>query len=208
MVEKRRTTAVGKRLKKSEALQIIADKVSTCTLCEELSGYRQENNYKTVPGQGNPTARVMFLGEAPGKDEAESGLAFVGRAGQLLTNIIEAAGWTRDDIFICNILKCRPPGNRDPEVEEAKNCRKFLDLQIRCVDPEWIVCLGRIASTHMLGKPPETTMGSMRGVHDVDGRKILCTYHPSYLLRNPAAKKDVWEDLKPLVFALQPAKVT
>lgn len=199
---------MGQGMKKSEALQIIADKVSTCTLCEELSNYRQENNYKTVPGHGNPNARVMFIGEAPGKDEAQEGRPFVGRAGMMLNSIIEAAGWRREEVFICNILKCRPPGNRDPEVEEAKNCRKYLDLQIRCVDPKWIVCLGRIASMHILGKVPETSMGSMRGVHDVDGRKILCTYHPSYLLRNPNAKKDVWNDLKPLVFALQPAKLT
>lgn len=198
---------MGQGITKYTALQIIADKISVCTLCEELSTYRKENKYLTVPGVGNPNSKVMFLGEAPGKDEAEQGCPFVGRAGMLLNNIIEAAGWRRDEVFICNILKCRPPGNRDPEMSEAKNCRKFLDLQIRCVDPEWIVCLGRIASMHLLGKNPDTPMGAMRGFHEENGRKVICTYHPACLLRNPAAKKDVWDDLQPLLSALQPQKL-
>ncbi len=183
---------------KSEALHVIANKVATCTHCQELSEYRLINNGKTVPGEGNPNARLMFIGEAPGEDEAKQGRPFVGRAGQLLDNIIKACGWDRSHVFIANILKCRPPRNRDPEPEEVAHCRKYLDLQIRCVDPEIIVCLGRIASTYILGLVPETPMRNMRGVHQVDGRTVVCTYHPSYLLRTPEAKQDVWDDLEPV----------
>lgn len=103
------------------------------------------------------------------------------------------------------VHNCRPPGNRDPEEAEANNCRQFLDMQIRCINPKWILCFGRIASVFLLGKDSDTTIGSLRGeVHDFDGRKVICTYHPSYLLRQPAAKKDVWEDIQPAIFALQP----
>jgi len=192
---------------KSKALEIIAGSVDQCTLCKELADYRKENDYKTVPGGGSPDADIMLIGEAPGKNEAEQGMPFVGRAGNLLSNILEALNLSRDEVFIANILKCRPPGNRDPEPKEAKNCRKFLNLQIECVDPDWIICLGRIASIHILDKDATTSMGSMRGEHEKDGRKIICTYHPSYLLRNPAAKKQVWDDLKP-IFALQQQKLT
>ena len=187
---------------KSEALKILSDKISTCTLCEELAEYREGNDYKTVPGEGNPNADIMIIGEAPGKNEAEQGKPFIGRAGNLLTNIIEAVGLTRDQIFITNILKCRPPGNRDPDFNEASNCWKYLDMQIRCIDPTWILCFGRIASMYMLEDSATASMGSMRGEHEKDGRKIICTYHPSYLLRNPAAKQDVFEDLRP-IFTLQ-----
>ncbi len=187
---------------KTEALKMIADKVSQCTLCQELTKYRTDHNYKTVPGEGNPNADVMFIGEAPGEDEAKSGCPFVGRAGQLLTKIIEAMGLPREQVYICNILKCRPPGNRVPNAVETKNCRKYLDLQIKTVNPKWVVCLGKTASVHLLGKSEDVTMGSLRGEHEYLGRKVICTYHPSYLLRNPDAKKDVWEDLQP-IFGLQ-----
>lgn len=190
---------------KSEALQILEQKISTCRLCTELAEYRDANNYKTVPGVGNPNAKIMLIGEAPGENEAIEGLPFIGKAGKLLTAIIEAAGWKREEIFIANVLKCRPPNNRDPQPDEAGNCRKFLDLQIRCVDPEWIVCFGRISSVYLLGKDIGTTIGSLRKTtHDYQGRKVICTYHPSYLLRNPAAKKDVWDDLQPVISALHP----
>lgn len=190
---------------KSEALQILGQKISTCTLCSELSEYRKANSYKTVPGVGNSNAKVMVLGEAPGENEAKEGEPFIGKAGKLLTAILEAAKLPRDVVFITNILKCRPPGNRDPLPEEATNCRKFLDMQIKCVDPEWILCFGRIASVNLLGLEQDTTIGSLRHkTHDYQGRKVICTYHPSYLLRNPAAKEYVWQDLQPVILALQP----
>jgi DNA polymerase len=189
---------------KSEALQIIANNIASCTKCEELTAFRAENNGKTVPGVGNPDARLMCVGEAPGKDESESGFPFVGKSGRLLTNILAAAGFSRDEIFIANILKCRPPGNRDPKPEEAANCRKYLDLQIQCVNPEWIVCFGRISSINLLGLPPDTKIGSLRGeIHEYRGRKVICSYHPAYLLRNPSAKEDVWKDLQPVIAALK-----
>ena len=188
----------------SEALQILEQKIAPCTKCAELSQYRTDSHYKTVPGEGSANARVMIIGEAPGENEAKEGRPFVGKAGKLLTSIIEAAGWTRESVFIANILKCRPPGNRDPLPDEAANCRPYLDMQIKVINPEWILCFGRISSVYLLGHVPETTIGSLRHkTHEYQGRKVICTYHPSYLLRNPAAKKDVWEDLQPVISALQ-----
>ncbi|RLS54259.1 MAG: uracil-DNA glycosylase [Planctomycetota bacterium] len=181
-------TQPGTREKRLAAL---AARVATCTRCQELASTRQ----KTVFGVGNPQARVMFIGEAPGADEDEQGEPFVGRAGQLLNKIITACGWTREEIYICNILRCRPPGNRLPEATEAHHCREYLNAQIAIVDPEFIVCWGTCASQNLLGS--EETIGKMRGRFYTHGRaKVLCTYHPSYLLRNPEAKKPVWEDMK------------
>jgi DNA polymerase len=150
-------------MKKSEALELLGQKIAACTRCQELTEWRTSSGWKTVPGVGNPNADLLILGEAPGADEAKQGIPFVGRAGQLLTKILEAAGWSRDDVFICNILKCRPPGNRDPLPKEAANCQEFLSLQIKCIDPKWIICFGRIASVYLLGHPPETTIASLRG---------------------------------------------
>lgn len=190
---------------KSEALELISRKVSVCTLCSEISEYRKTNNYLTAAGEGNASAEIMFLGEALGKDESEQGRPFVGKSGRLLNSIIHACGWKREEIFITNILRCRPPNNREPTSDEAKNCRKFLDLQIKVINPKWIVCFGRVASVYLLGKDQDTTIGSLRGViHEWDGRKIIATYHPSFCLRNPAAKADVWNDLQPLVRAMSP----
>ncbi len=183
----------------SEALALISEKICQCNKCEELSAYRLAQNGKYVPGEGMPNARILILGEAPGQHEQEQGRPFIGKAGRLLTNIIEACGWKREELFITNILKCRPPDNRDPEKQEADNCRPFLDAQIRVINPEWILCFGRIASINLLGARPERTMGSFRHeIHDYQGRKVICTYHPSYLLRNPKAKEDVWADLQPV----------
>lgn len=191
-------------MKVSEAFQLLDAKIAACTKCAELAQYRQEHNYLTVPGVGNQSAKIFVLGEAPGEDEAKKGEPFVGRAGKLLTKILEACGWKREDLFIANILKCRPPQNRDPSADEAANCRYFLDLQIKLVNPEWILCFGRIASVFLLGADEDSTMGSFRGkVHEYQGRKVLCTYHPSYLLRQPAAKKDVWNDLQRVIQPLQ-----
>lgn len=189
---------------KSEALGVLAEKISRCTLCQELSQFRLDNQYLTVPGTGNPNARVLVLGEAPGDNEAKQGLPFVGKSGKLLTNILLAAGLARDAIFITNTIKCRPPGNRDPEPAEVSNCRKFLEMQIRCIDPEWILCFGKVASVNLLGLDSKTPIGSLRGkIHEFQGKKVIATYHPSYLLRNPAAKEDVWQDLQPVIAALQ-----
>ncbi len=176
---------------REEKLAALAARVATCTRCQELAATRQQ----TVFGVGDPAARVMFIGEAPGADEDEQGEPFVGRAGQLLTKIIIACGWTREELYICNILRCRPPGNRLPEPLEAANCREYLNAQIAIVDPDYIVCWGSCASQNLLGS--EETIGKLRGRFYTHGRaKVLCTYHPSYLLRNPEAKKPVWEDMK------------
>ena len=188
---------------KSQALQVISDRISCCTLCKGLSDYRQENEYKTVPGEGAPNAYIMLIGEAPGQDEAEQGRPFVGKAGQVLNEIIESVGWKREHLFIANILKCRPPKNRVPKPEEAANCRKYLDLQIKCVDPRWIICLGKTASIFLLGKPDTRTMNSLRGEHEYQGRKVICTYHPSYLIRTPRDKTKVIEDIQPVISSLQ-----
>ena len=137
----------------------------------------------------------MFIGEAPGADEDKQGEPFVGRAGQLLNDIIKACRMKREDIYICNVLRCRPPGNRLPLPEEAHNCREYLDGQIAIVNPEYIVCWGSTAAKNLLAS--ELPIGKMRGKFFEYGRaKVVCTYHPSYLLRNPAAKKDVWDDMK------------
>ncbi|MCA8987975.1 MAG: uracil-DNA glycosylase, partial [Planctomycetaceae bacterium] len=165
-----------------------------CRKCKELA----ETRTQTVFGVGNPEARVLFVGEAPGADEDKQGEPFVGRAGQLLNKIIGACGWTREEIYICNILRCRPPGNRNPSPIEADNCREFLLGQIETVQPEYIVCWGTIAAQNLLQE--NSPIGRMRGkLYSYQQAKVLCTYHPSYLLRNPSAKKQVWEDLQILL---------
>lgn len=175
-------------------LSALAARVAQCQRCQELATTRTQ----TVFGVGNPNAKVMFIGEAPGADEDATGEPFVGRAGQLLTKIIEACGWTRAEIYICNILRCRPPGNRAPSLVEARHCREYLDGQIAIIQPEYIVCWGTTAAQNLLGS--EETIGKMRGRFYTHGKaKVLCTYHPSYLLRNPEAKKPVWEDMKLLL---------
>ncbi|WP_437206601.1 uracil-DNA glycosylase [Planctomicrobium sp. SH664] len=187
----RNTASPAVRTKK---LKELAGCVADCVRCPELARTRTQ----TVFGVGNPTARVMFIGEAPGADEDRTGEPFVGRAGQLLTKIIEACGWQRSDLYICNILRCRPPENRTPSETEAANCREYLDGQISIVDPDYIVCWGTCAAQNLLASVEP--IGKMRGRFFQHGRaKVLCTYHPSYLLRNPAAKKPVWEDMKLLL---------
>lgn len=172
-------------------LQQVADQVAACARCQELA----ETRTQTVFGVGDPHARVMFVGEAPGADEDKQGEPFVGKAGRLLNDIIVACGWKREELYICNILRCRPPGNRTPSKEEAGNCREYLDAQIAIVDPEYIVCWGSCAAGNLLDSTE--AIGKMRQKWFKHGRaKVLCTYHPSYLLRNPSAKKPVWEDMK------------
>jgi DNA polymerase len=168
--------------------------VARCTRCEELAQTRTQ----TVFGVGNPRARLVFLGEAPGADEDKQGVPFVGRAGQLLTKIIEACTLSRDDVYILNILKCRPPGNRNPSLTESANCRAYLNRQLKAIKPEYICCLGSVAAQNLL--ETDTTIGRLRGsFHEYQGIKVLCTYHPAYLLRNPPAKAMVWEDMKMLM---------
>lgn len=189
---------------KSQALKILEEKIIKCNRCSELSEYRKTNNYKYVPGAGNPSSKLMFIGEAPGENEAINGLPFVGKAGRLLDNIIKTAGWKREEVFISNTVKCRPPKNRDPLKEEADKCRQFLNMQIKIVQPEWIICLGRIASVFLLNKEETTTIGELRGsVHQLGEIKVICTYHPSYLLRNESAKQDLWEDIQIVISSLK-----
>ena len=148
-----------------------------------------------VFGQGNPKAELMFVGEAPGRDEDEQGLAFVGKAGQLLTKIIEAMGKKREDVFIANVLKCRPPNNRNPEPDEVASCRPFLEEQIRLIAPKVIVTLGAFAAQALL--ETDEPIGRIRGRwQSARGVKVMPTFHPAFLLRSPERKKDVWEDMK------------
>ncbi len=191
--EKAGVTEMNLKERKDRLLQL-SEQVAACRKCPELAAGRTQ----TVFGVGNPRAKVMFIGEAPGADEDKQGEPFVGRAGKLLNTIIEACGWKREELYICNILRCRPPGNRNPTPLEAANCRDFLDGQIEVVNPRYIVCWGTIAAQNLLNE--STPIGRMRGkFYEYAGAKVLCTYHPSYLLRNPPAKKYVWEDLKILL---------
>jgi len=148
-----------------------------------------------VFGQGNPRAELMFVGEAPGRDEDEQGLPFVGRAGQLLTKIIAAMGKKREDVYIANVLKCRPPNNRNPEPDEVASCLPFLQEQIRLISPRVLVTLGTFAAQAVLGT--DDSIGRLRGRwQSAHGVRIMPTFHPAFLLRSPERKKDVWEDMK------------
>jgi DNA polymerase len=180
-----------------QALTILRDDVAACTRCGELAAGRTQ----TVFGVGPADARLCFFGEAPGADEDASGIPFVGRAGQLLTKIIEACTLSRDQVYILNVLKCRPPGNRPPHPEEVANCRSYFERQLAIIQPEFICCLGTSAAQALL----QTTepIGKLRHRwFDHGTARVICTYHPSYLLRNPAAKRDVWEDMKVLMAAM------
>lgn len=175
-------------------LSALQQLVAACTRCQELAATRTQ----TVFGVGNPNARLCLLGEAPGADEDRLGEPFVGRAGQLLNKILEACGLKRDDVYILNVLKCRPPGNRNPEPTEAANCRGYLDRQLDLIQPEFICCLGAVAARNLLDT--QSAIGKLRGaVHDYRGIKVVCTYHPAYLLRNPSAKGATWDDMKLLM---------
>ncbi len=190
----RAAVAVGDR---QAALNVIREEVAACRLCQELADTRTQ----TVFGVGNIRPRLVFMGEAPGADEDRQGEPFVGRAGQLLNKIIEACTMRREDVYILNTLKCRPPGNRNPLPHEAANCRGFLDRQLAILQPEYICCLGAVAAQNLLGTAE--TIGRLRGrFHDYQGFRVLCTYHPAYLLRNPPAKKDCWQDMQILLTAM------
>jgi uracil-DNA glycosylase family 4 len=179
-----------------QSLQVLAQEVAGCHKCPELVASRS----KTVFGDGGPGVELCFVGEAPGADEDAQGLPFVGAAGQLLNRIIAACGLKREEVYICNILKCRPPGNRTPLPNEAANCRGFLDRQLELVRPKFICALGGCAAQNLLNTT--VPLGRLRGqFHDYHGIPVLVTYHPAYLLphRNPGKKIDVWEDMKMLL---------
>ncbi|MEX2315914.1 MAG: uracil-DNA glycosylase [Pirellulales bacterium] len=183
--------AAPREISTAPTLEVLRQEVAACTRCDELASTRTQ----TVFGVGTPQARLCFIGEAPGADEDRQGEPFVGRAGQLLNKIIEACQLRREDVYICNILKCRPPGNRNPAPAESAHCRRFLERQLELVEPEFICCLGAIAAQNLLGTTQ--SIGKLRGkVHAYRGASVVCTYHPAYLLRNPEAKKDTWDDMK------------
>ena len=193
-VPAKRGAKVSDAASRVSALEILRTEVAGCRACVHLA----ETRTNTVFGSGNPAARLCFLGEAPGADEDASGEPFVGRAGQLLTKIIEACTLSRDDVYILNVLKCRPPENRRPEPEEVANCRGYFERQIEAIRPEFICCLGTSAAQSLLRT--EETIGKLRGRwFDYGPATVICTYHPSYLLRNPAAKRDVWDDMQRLI---------
>jgi DNA polymerase len=170
-------------------LQIVAD-MGDCTRCALHKGRN-----KIVFGDGSPNARLMFVGEGPGADEDAQGLPFVGRAGQLLNNMITAMGLKREEVYIANVVKCRPPGNRTPEPEEANTCSPFLFRQIDVVRPQVLVALGATAATYLLGQ--RQPLAGLRGrVHAFRGSQLIVTYHPAYLLRDPRQKKEAWADLQ------------
>jgi DNA polymerase len=179
------------------ALAMIRDDIGDCRRCRLC-----EKRTNVVFGVGDPRARLMFVGEGPGADEDAQGEPFVGRAGQLLTKIIEAMQIGRPDVYIANIVKCRPPENRTPLPDEVATCAPFLFRQIAAIRPRVIVCLGTPAAQTLLGT--RETITRMRGVfREVGGIKVMPTFHPAYLLRNPAAKREVWEDMKQVMIALQ-----
>jgi DNA polymerase len=177
-----------------KALEVLSESITKCTRCPELVA----NRTQTVFGVGSIHPELCFIGEAPGADEDAQGEPFVGAAGQLLNRIITACGMKREEVYICNILKCRPPGNRTPLPNEAANCRGFLEAQLDLLRPKYICALGACAAQNLLNTTQ--SIGRLRGqLHDYRGIRVLCTYHPAYLLRSPDKKKDVWDDMKRLL---------
>ena len=175
-------------------LTVLSKLITSCNRCPELFSTRTQ----TVFGVGPVDPEICFVGEAPGADEDASGEPFVGRAGQLLNKIIGACGFKREEVYICNTIKCRPPNNRTPSPMERDNCRDYFEEQIALVRPEYIVCLGATAAQNVLG----TTLGigKLRGTMHVFGTiPVMCTFHPAYLLRDESKKKDCWDDMKTLL---------
>lgn len=204
--------AVGLKLEKKEQVRknikvnVPDNELALNKICENMAGCQLCSLGKTrrnlVFGDGNPQAKLVFVGEAPGADEDEQGVPFVGRAGQLLTKIIEAMGLKRKDVYICNILKCRPPQNRNPLPEEIAVCEPFLKRQLKSISPQIICALGTFAAKTLL--KTESPISVLRGrFHSYEGIKLMPTYHPAYLLRNPSAKKAVWEDVQLIMKELQ-----
>ena len=182
---------------KAKMLQDLRENIGNCTRCK-LSGGRTN----LVFGEGNPDADLMFVGEGPGFEEDRSGRPFVGRAGQLLTKIIEAMGLKREDVYIGNVIKCRPPNNRNPESDEIETCMPFLEKQIEIIQPKVIVCLGTFAAQTLLNT--DEKISKLRGkLFEQDGIQIIPTYHPAFLLRNSNMKRPVWDDMKKVMEVLK-----
>ena len=174
-----------------DALAAVRADIGDCTRCKLHTLGRTQ----VVFGVGNPAAGLMFVGEAPGADEDVQGVPFVGRAGQLLTKIVEAIGLTREDVYIANVIKCRPPQNRNPEPDEVSTCEPFLFQQIDIIRPKVIVALGKFGAQTLLRTLEP--ISKLRGrVFEYRGSKLIPTFHPAYLLRNPSSKREVWEDMK------------
>jgi uracil-DNA glycosylase len=175
----------------TQALKLIREDIGDCTRCR----LHKQGRKQIVFGVGNPTADLMFIGEAPGADEDLQGEPFVGRAGQLLNNMIKAMGLEREQVYIANIIKCRPPGNRTPERDECETCSPFLMRQIEVIKPKAIVALGAVAAKTLLAI--NAPMSDLRGRwYDFRGTKLAVTYHPAFLLRDPRQKKEAWKDLQ------------
>ena len=175
----------------AQALRVIREDLGDCTRCR----LHKQGRKQIVFGVGNPKADLMFIGEAPGADEDQQGEPFVGRAGQLLNNMIKAMGLRREDVYIANIIKCRPPGNRTPERDECETCSPFLMRQIAVIRPKAIVALGAVAAKTLLAI--NAPMSEFRGRwYDFRGTKLAVTYHPAFLLRDPRQKKETWKDLQ------------
>ena len=187
-----------------DTLELVRENLGECTRCRL---HKQRN--KIVFGVGNPRAELVFVGEGPGHDEDVQGLPFVGRAGKLLTQMIEAMGLQREDVYICNVVKCRPPENRKPEDDEVATCSPYLYRQLDVIAPKAIVCLGGVAAQTLL--KTKDPISRFRGNwFDFRNTKLLATYHPAYLLRNPNAKGEVWKDLQKVMafLGLQPKKTS
>jgi len=178
-------------VRSAEGLKAIRDELGDCTRCKLHTQGRKQ----IVFGVGNPAADIMFVGEAPGADEDTQGVPFVGRAGQLLTKMIEAMGLSRDEVYIANVLKCRPPGNRDPQPDEVETCEPFLFQQVASVQPKVVIALGAFAARTLL--KTQDPISRLRGrIYDYRGAQLIPTFHPSFLLRSPGYKREAWEDLK------------
>ncbi len=178
------------------SLEEIREELGDCRRCKLCSGRK-----KLVFGVGSPRARLVFVGEGPGAEEDAQGLPFVGPAGQLLTKMIAAMGLKREDVYICNVVKCRPPGNRNPEPDEISACEPFLRAQLRSIGPEVVVALGKFAAQTLLRD--NTPITRLRGQwRTYEGMRLMPTFHPAYLLRNPPEKKPCWEDLKAVMAVL------
>ena len=174
----------------AQGLEAIRAEIGDCQRCK-LAPKRTN----IVFGSGSPNAELVFVGEAPGYDEDQQGLPFVGRAGQLLTKIIESINLKREDVYICNVLKCRPPENRNPEPDEVASCNPFLKKQLATIRPKIVCCLGTFAAQTVI--QTTSSISKLRGqFFDIDGMRVIATFHPAYLLRSPDKKREVWEDMK------------
>lgn len=182
---------LGDAWRKTDSLASLNEEIKDCSKCSILAGRRKN----LVFGSGNPEADIAVVGEAPGADEDEQGFPFVGRAGKLLTDILSAINLSRDEVYICNILKCRPPENRNPLPEEIVNCEPYLEKQLELIRPKLILAVGTFAAQTLL--KTKEPLGRLRGrFHEYKGVKLLVTYHPAALLRNPNWKRPTWEDVK------------